>query len=45
MENRNPYQGWKMEKGQLILLHPGRRGDPITDEKFSVFELTMDFKL
>ncbi|WP_083852744.1 sialate O-acetylesterase [Pedobacter arcticus] len=43
--NSFPTQGWKLEEEVLTLLPGGKGGDIITREKFSNFELALDYKL
>ena len=40
-----PEKGWKIENGELIVDPAGKGGDIITEEEFSDFELSIDFKI
>ncbi len=40
-----PEKGWKIENGVLSVDPAGKGGDVITEEQFSDFELSLDFKI
>ena len=40
-----PEKGWSIENGVLSVVPEGRGGDIITEEEFSDFELSIDFKI
>ena len=45
MSERFPTRGWEMTNGVLTVLPSGGGGDIITKERFSQFELLVDFKI
>jgi hypothetical protein len=40
-----PESGWKVEDGQLIVSRGGGGGDIVTESKYGVFELSVEFKI
>ncbi len=49
-KDRFPETGWKIEQGELVVLESGggeskKGGDIVTEQEFSAFELTVDFRI